>query len=45
VLPVPLVLTGVVGGALVGFVELSGQLWPLVSARGLLAWLNAEPSP
>jgi hypothetical protein len=45
VLPVPLVLTGVVGGALVGFIELSGQLWPLVSARGLLAWLVAETSP
>jgi hypothetical protein len=45
VLPVPRALSGVVGGALVGFVELSGQLWPLVSPRGLLAWLASEPAP
>ena len=43
VLPVPAALTGLAGGALTGFVELSGQLWPLVSAQGLLDWLTAGP--
>ncbi|MCU0695284.1 MAG: hypothetical protein MUC96_02010 [Myxococcaceae bacterium] len=45
VLPTPLALAGLVGGALLGFVELSGQLWPLVSVRGLLEWLSTEAAP
>ncbi|MDX2011364.1 MAG: hypothetical protein SFW67_14280 [Myxococcaceae bacterium] len=45
VLPTPLALGGLIGGALLGFVELSGQLWPLVSVRGLLDWLTTRPSP
>jgi hypothetical protein len=43
VLPVPAALSGLAGGALTGFVELAGQLWPLASARGLVEWLTAGP--
>lgn len=40
VLPVPSLLTGVADGALTGFVELLGALWPLVSAGHLLEHLR-----
>jgi hypothetical protein len=41
VLPVPLAAAGTAGGALEGFVQLAGVLWPLVSVRGLLDFLEA----
>jgi len=40
VLPVPAALTGVADGALTGFIEVLGALWPLVSSTLLLAHLE-----
>lgn len=34
-LPVPAILLGAVGGALRGFVQVGGALWPLLSVRAL----------
>lgn len=36
-LPVPRVLSGLWGGALAGFIEVAGQLWPLIALDRLLA--------
>lgn len=42
VLPVPGAVGGAAGGALFGFVELGGALWPLVSAFELLRYLEGR---
>ncbi|MER2565647.1 MAG: hypothetical protein ABTQ32_33300 [Myxococcaceae bacterium] len=42
VLPVPAALVNTAHGALTGFVELSGALWPLVALDRLLAYLEAR---
>jgi hypothetical protein len=44
VLPVPAALGHLVGGAVTGFVVLSGHLWPLISVRLLLAHLSTVPA-
>lgn len=40
VLPVPAVVAQAAGGALAGFVLVAGVLWPVVSVRGLLDYLE-----
>ena len=40
VLPVPAALAGLADGALTGFVEVLGALWPLVSSALLLEYLE-----
>lgn len=40
-IPVPVVLTQVVGGALRGFVQVADALWPVVSLPALAAHLRA----
>lgn len=42
VLPVPAALVNTAHGALTGFVELSGTLWPLVALDRLLGYLEAR---
>lgn len=44
VLPVPAALRGVADGALTGFIEVLGVLWPLVSSSLLLAYLEKRAS-
>jgi hypothetical protein len=41
VLGVPLVVTGVAGGSLRGFIEVSGALWPLVSVPSLIEFVES----
>lgn len=41
-MPVPTMLLGAVGGALHGFVVLSGQLYPLLGIPEFAAWLSAR---